>query len=119
MPRALLSVSDKTGLVPFAESLQRLGWTIFSTGGTARSLREAGVEVREVSELTGHPEIMEGRVKTLHPAVHAGLLGRRGNRSDEREMGELGYERIDLVAVNLYPFRETIARVGVSDVEAI
>lgn len=119
MPRALLSVSDKTGLVDFARGLTQRGWTLLSTGGTARLLREADIAVTEVSEMTGHPEIMEGRIKTLHPAVHSGLLARRGNPDDEREMSELGYEPIDLVAVNLYPFRETVARPGVTMAEAI
>ncbi|MEX2584439.1 MAG: bifunctional phosphoribosylaminoimidazolecarboxamide formyltransferase/IMP cyclohydrolase [Gemmatimonadota bacterium] len=119
MPRALLSVSDKSGLVPFAASLEHRGWTIFSTGGTARALREAGVAVTDVSAMTGHPEIMDGRVKTLHPAVHAGLLGRAAHEGDAGEMANLGYEPIDLLAVNLYPFRETIARSDVSFDEAI
>ena len=119
MPRAILSVSDKTGLIDFATALHERGWTLLSTGGTARALREAGIPTTEVSEVTGHPEIMDGRVKTLHPAVHAGLLGRRPHEEDERQMGELGYEPIDLLGVNLYPFRETIARDGVTDEEAI
>jgi phosphoribosylaminoimidazolecarboxamide formyltransferase/IMP cyclohydrolase len=118
MPRALLSVSDKTGLEPFARSLAERGWTLLSTGGTARALRDADVRVTEVSEVTGHPEMMEGRVKTLHPAVHAGLLGRRANADDVAQMREHGYEPIDLVAVNLYPFRETVARPGVTRQEA-
>ncbi|HEX2091564.1 MAG TPA: bifunctional phosphoribosylaminoimidazolecarboxamide formyltransferase/IMP cyclohydrolase [Longimicrobiaceae bacterium] len=119
MPRALLSVSDKSGLVPFARALRARGWTLLSTGGTARALREAGLEVVEVSDVTGHPEMMEGRVKTLHPAVHAGLLGRRSRPTDLEEMAAQGYEPIDLVAVNLYPFRETVARPGVEMEEAI
>jgi phosphoribosylaminoimidazolecarboxamide formyltransferase / IMP cyclohydrolase len=119
MPRALLSVSDKTGLVPFAQALAAGGWTLLSTGGTAAILREAGLAVTEVSEVTGHPEIMDGRVKTLHPAIHAGLLGRRGHPGDDRQMEELGYEAIDLLVVNLYPFRQTIARPGVTTAEAI
>jgi phosphoribosylaminoimidazolecarboxamide formyltransferase/IMP cyclohydrolase len=119
MPRALLSVSDKTGLIPFARALTEQGWSLLSTGGTARALREAGLAATEVSEVTGHPEIMDGRVKTLHPAVHAGLLGRRGHAEDERQMRELGYAPIDMVVVNLYPFRETVARPGVRVEEAI
>jgi phosphoribosylaminoimidazolecarboxamide formyltransferase/IMP cyclohydrolase len=119
MPRALLSVSDKTGLLPFAQALFQRGWTLLSTGGTARALRTAGVEVVEVSEVTGHPEMMEGRVKTLHPAIHAGLLARRGHPEDTREMEALAYAPIDLVAVNLYPFRETAAREGATPDEAI
>ncbi|HEU0014099.1 MAG TPA: bifunctional phosphoribosylaminoimidazolecarboxamide formyltransferase/IMP cyclohydrolase [Longimicrobium sp.] len=110
MPRALLSVWDKTGIVDFARELHARGWALLSTGGTARALRQAGLAVREVAEVTGHPEMMEGRVKTLHPAVHAGLLGRRDNPDDAAQMREHGYEPIDLVAVNLYPFRETVAR---------
>ncbi len=119
MPRALLSVSDKTGLLPFARSLSERGWTLLSTGGTARALREGGLQVTEVSEVTGHPEMMDGRVKTLHPAVHAGLLGRRENADDMEQMRAQGYEPIDLVAVNLYPFRETVARPGVTMGDAI
>jgi phosphoribosylaminoimidazolecarboxamide formyltransferase/IMP cyclohydrolase len=119
MPRALLSVSDKTGLLPFARALADRGWTLLSTGGTARALREGGLQVTEVSEVTGHPEMMEGRVKTLHPAVHAGLLGRRANEDDMAQMRAQGYEPIDLVAVNLYPFRETVARPGVTMDDAI
>src|SRR5690606_1757149 len=103
----------------FATALSRRGWTLLSTGGTARTLREAGLTVSDVSEVTGHPEIMDGRVKTLHPAVHAGLLGRRGHAGDEAQMAELGYATIDMVVVNLYPFEQTVAREGVGDVEAI
>jgi phosphoribosylaminoimidazolecarboxamide formyltransferase/IMP cyclohydrolase len=106
--RALLSVSDKRGLIPFAEGLKDLGVEILSTGGTCRALREAGVDVVEVSEKTGFPEIMDGRVKTLHPKIHGGLLGRRD--TDEAVMEEHDIEPIDLLAVNLYPFEQTIAR---------
>jgi phosphoribosylaminoimidazolecarboxamide formyltransferase/IMP cyclohydrolase len=119
MPRALLSVSDKTGVIELARELHGRGWTLLSTGGTARSLRDAGLPVTEVSEVTGHPEMMEGRVKTLHPAVHAGLLGRRDNADDVAQMQAHGYEPIDLVAVNLYPFRETVARPGATLADAI
>ncbi|MGA7296561.1 MAG: bifunctional phosphoribosylaminoimidazolecarboxamide formyltransferase/IMP cyclohydrolase [Rhodanobacteraceae bacterium] len=105
--RALLSVSDKTGLVDLARGLEAMDIELVSTGGTARNLREAGISVREVSELTGFPEIMDGRVKTLHPAVHGGLLGRRGN--DDQVMDEHGIEPIDLLVVNLYPFEKTIS----------
>jgi phosphoribosylaminoimidazolecarboxamide formyltransferase/IMP cyclohydrolase len=119
MPRALLSVSDKTGVVDLARELQGRGWTLLSTGGTARTLRDAGLVVTEVSEVTGHPEMMEGRVKTLHPAVHAGLLGRRDNAEDVAQMAAHGYEPIDLVAVNLYPFRETVARPDATLADAI
>src|SRR5512135_545405 len=108
MARALLSVSDKTGLVDFARGLVELGWEVLSTGGTAAALREAGVPVTDVSAVTHHPEMMEGRVKTLHPAVHGGLLARRDNPDDLRAMAAQGYELIDLVAVNLYPFTRTV-----------
>jgi phosphoribosylaminoimidazolecarboxamide formyltransferase / IMP cyclohydrolase len=109
VPRAILSVSDKTGLVDFARGLAELGWDLVSTGGTARSLRDAGLDVRDVSAVTGHPEMMDGRVKTLHPAVHAGILARAGRAHDEDALAEQGYGRVDLVAVNLYPFREAVA----------
>jgi len=106
--RALVSVSDKRGLVPFVQGLAALGVEVLSTGGTCRQLREAGLDVIEVSEKTGFPEIMDGRVKTLHPVIHGGLLGRRG--TDEAVMDEHGIEPIDLLVVNLYPFEQTIAR---------
>jgi len=115
--RALLSVSDKRGLVPFAQALSALGAEILSTGGTARALREAGVPVIDVSDKTGFPEIMDGRVKTLHPVIHGGLLGRRG--IDDQVMAEHGIEAIDLLAVNLYPFEDTIARSDATLPEAI
>ncbi len=106
--RALVSVSDKRGLTPFVQGLAELGVEVLSTGGTCRQLREAGLDVIEVSEKTGFPEIMDGRVKTLHPVIHGGLLGRRG--TDEAVMEEHGIEPIDLLVVNLYPFEQTIAR---------
>ena len=106
--RALVSVSDKRGLIPFVTGLRELGVEVLSTGGTCRQLREAGLDVIEVSEKTGFPEIMDGRVKTLHPVIHGGLLGRRG--TDESVMEEHGIEPIDLLVVNLYPFEQTIAR---------
>ena len=109
MKRALISVSDKSGVVKFGHALQALGWQILSTGGTAQALRKGGVEVTSVSDVTGHPEMMDGRVKTLHPAIHAGLLARRHNPDDMAALVEHGYGPIDLVAVNLYPFRETVA----------
>lgn len=118
MPRAILSVSDKRGLVEFAQGLAELGWEIVSTGGTARMLREAGLDVVGIEEVTGHPEIMDGRVKTLHPAVHAGLLARRGHADDLAALETHGYTPIDLVAVNLYPFREAVAA-GASVPEAM
>jgi phosphoribosylaminoimidazolecarboxamide formyltransferase/IMP cyclohydrolase len=117
MKRALLSVSDKTGLVEFARGLEGLGLELLSTGGTHKLLKDAGLPAREVSDLTGFPEIMDGRVKTLHPKVHGGILGRRG--TDDAVMREHGIEPIDLVVVNLYPFAQTIARAGVSPEEAI
>ncbi len=106
--RALVSVSDKRGLIPFVTGLAELGVEVLSTGGTCRQLREAGLKVIEVSEKTGFPEIMDGRVKTLHPVIHGGLLGRRG--TDETVMAKHGIEPIDLLVVNLYPFEQTIAR---------
>lgn len=117
--RALLSVSDKTGIQIFAAGLVERGWELVSTGGTARSLREGGLPVLDVAEITGHPEMMDGRVKTLHPAVHAGLLARRDQPSDLEALEALGYAPIDLVAVNLYPFRETVARADVTLSEAV
>ncbi|MEY2854349.1 MAG: hypothetical protein RL030_1481 [Pseudomonadota bacterium] len=115
--RALLSVSDKTGLVELARALQQRGIELISTGGTARTLTEAGLAVREVAEVTGFPEIMDGRVKTLHPKVHGGLLGRRGK--DEAVMAREGIEPIDLLVVNLYPFASTVAKPGAPYEEAI
>jgi len=106
--RALLSVSDKTGLIELASALAKLGIELLSTGGTARSLRDAGLAVRDVSDITGFPEIMDGRVKTLHPKIHGGLLGRRG--TDDAVMAEHGIVGIDLLVVNLYPFEATIVR---------
>lgn len=107
---ALISVSDKTGVVEFARGLVALGGTILSTGGTANAIRAAGVPVTEVSSHTGSPEILGGRVKTLHPKIHGGLLGRRGRADDVRQMQEQGIEPIDVVVVNLYPFESTIAK---------
>jgi len=106
--RALVSVSDKSDLIPFVSGLAKLGIEILSTGGTARQLRDAGIDTIDVSEKTGFPEIMDGRVKTLHPKIHGGLLGRRG--TDEGVMAEHGIEPIDMLVVNLYPFEQTIAR---------
>ena len=107
---ALLSVSDKRGLVPFAQGLIRSGYTLLSTGGTLDALKAAGVAARKVAAHTGSPEILGGRVKTLHPKIHGGILGRPSVESDAREMAEHGIEAISLVAVNLYPFRETVAK---------
>jgi phosphoribosylaminoimidazolecarboxamide formyltransferase/IMP cyclohydrolase len=109
MPRALISVSDKTGVVDFARGLSESAWELISTGGTARALRDAGLPVRDVSEITKHPEMMDGRVKTLHPAIHAGLLARRERPADLAALDQQGYGLIDLVAVNLYPFHEAVA----------
>jgi len=119
-PRALISVWDKTGIEELATSLNSMDWEILSTGGTASKLRGAGIEVTDVSEVTGHPEIFDGRVKTLHPAVHGGILVRRESEKDMQILSELGYAGIDLVCVNLYPFEETAAREPpVSDQELI
>nr|PZN02388.1 MAG: bifunctional phosphoribosylaminoimidazolecarboxamide formyltransferase/inosine monophosphate cyclohydrolase [Bacillota bacterium] len=117
--RALISVSDKTGVVEFAKGLEKLGVEIISTGGTAKLLAESGVKVVPVSEITGFPEILDGRVKTLHPKVHGGLLAIRENEVHMRQIKDLGIEPIDLIAVNLYPFRQTIEKPGVTFEEAI
>src|SRR5262245_1801418 len=110
MPRALISVSDKTGVVEFATRLAALGWEIVSTGGTSKALRKAGLKTREVADVTGFPEILDGRVKTLHPGVHGGLLARRDLPEHMKALQDHDIAPIDLVAVNLYPFRETAAR---------
>jgi len=115
--RALVSVSDKRKLIPFVKGLTQLGVEVLSTGGTCKALRDAGLDVIEVSEKTGFPEIMDGRVKTLHPVIHGGLLGRRG--TDEAIMEEHGIEPIDMLVVNLYPFEQTIAREDASINDAI
>ena len=117
--RALISVSDKTGIVDFARELKSFGVEIISTGGTARELRQAGIEVRDVSDVTGFPEMMDGRIKTLHPMIHGALLSVRDNPNHQAAMRDYGIEPIDLVVINLYPFEETIAREGVTPVEAI
>ncbi len=116
--RALLSVSDKDGLVPFAEGLAKLGVTLVSTGGTAAALRDAGLDVVSVDQVTGHPEILGGRVKTLHPRIHGGILGRTDVPTHVEEMAANGIEPIDLVVVNLYPFAQTVAA-GASDEEVV
>jgi len=110
MRTALLSVSDKAGLVDFARGLVARGFRLLSTGGTAQALLAAGLPVTKVSAHTGHPEIMGGRVKTLHPRIHGGILGRRG--VDDVEAASAGIDWIDLVAVNLYPFEATVAAPG-------
>lgn len=117
--RALISVSDKTGIVDFAREIARFDIEIISTGGTAKTLRDAGISVRDISEITGFPEMMDGRVKTLHPRVHGGLLAIRDNPEHVASMQQHGIESIDLVVVNLYPFAETIRREGVTREEAI
>ena len=117
--RALLSVSDKNGLVPLAQTLAAAGVELISTGGTARALREAGLKVTDLSAYTGFPEMLDGRVKTLHPKVHGGLLYIRGNESHEAAVRAHGIQPIDLVVVNLYPFEQTVARRNVSLPEAI
>jgi phosphoribosylaminoimidazolecarboxamide formyltransferase/IMP cyclohydrolase len=119
MPRALISVSDKRGIVPFAQELVALGWQILSTGGTHAALRAAGVPAQTVESVTGFPEILDGRVKTLHPMIHAGLLGRRDLAAHRAAMAQHKIEPIDLLAVNLYPFRETVAKPNVSFEDAI
>ena len=117
--RALVSVSDKTGLVPFVQGLRQLGWEIIATGGTRRLLDENGIQTTGISEVTGFPEICDGRVKTLHPKVHGGILARRDIPAHMETLRENGIETIDLVCVNLYPFRQTIARPGVTLEDAI
>jgi phosphoribosylaminoimidazolecarboxamide formyltransferase / IMP cyclohydrolase len=109
MARAILSVSDKRGIVELGRGLAELGWELVSTGGTARVLREAGLQVVDVSAVTGHPEIMDGRVKTLHPAVHAGILARRDVEGDRSALERHDYTPVELVAVNLYPFHDAVA----------
>ena len=117
--RALVSVSDKTGLVEFVKGLQAAGWQIIATGGTQKLLEESGVKTIGISEVTGFPEICDGRVKTLHPKVHGALLARRDEPSHMAALAENGIELIDLVCVNLYPFRQTIAKEGTTMAEAI
>lgn len=117
--RALISVSDKTGLIPFAQTLAAAGVELISTGGTAKALRDAGLTVKDISEHTGFPEMMDGRVKTLHPKVHGGLLYIRGNSQHEAAANQHGITPIDLVVVNLYPFEATVAKPNVTLHEAI
>lgn len=119
MKRALVSVSDKSGLVEFVGGLQSLGWEIIATGGTQRLLEEKGIKTIGISDVTGFPEICDGRVKTLHPKVHGGLLARRDDESHLAALRDNGIEFIDMVCVNLYPFRETIAKEGVTMEDAI
>jgi len=117
--RALLSVSDKTGIVDFARELTRMNVELISTGGTAQALRDAGIEVRDVADITGFPEMMNGRVKTLHPRIHGALLALRDDESHMAAAREHGIEMIDMLVINLYPFEQTIAREGVTLEEAI
>ncbi len=118
MPTAILSVHNKTGLVEFAKALADLGWTLLASGGTAKLLRDSNVVVTEVAHYTKSPEILGGRVKTLHPAVHGGLLA-RPTEEDHQQLLDLGWDYIDLVVVNLYPFEETIAKPNVTYADAI
>ena len=118
MPTAILSVHDKTGIVEFAKSLADLGWTLLASGGTAKLLRDSGLAVTEVADYTKSPEILGGRVKTLHPAIHGGLLARPTD-ADHKQLLDLGWDYIDLVAVNLYPFEQTVARPDVTYADAI
>jgi phosphoribosylaminoimidazolecarboxamide formyltransferase/IMP cyclohydrolase len=117
--RALISVSNKDGILDFARGLEKLGVELLSTGGTAKLLRDGGVKVKDVSEFTGFPEMLDGRVKTLHPKIHGGLLGRRNNPDHVKQMKQHGIEPIDLVVVNLYPFEQTTAKPGCTFEEAI
>ncbi len=117
--RAILSVSDKTGIVDFAKGLEKHGFEIVSTGGTAKALREAGIKVTGISEVTGFPECLDGRVKTMHPLVHAGILAMRDNPEHMKQVEDLGVTLVDVVAINLYPFKATILKEGTKFEEAI
>ncbi|MGA7306008.1 MAG: bifunctional phosphoribosylaminoimidazolecarboxamide formyltransferase/IMP cyclohydrolase, partial [Rhodothermales bacterium] len=117
--RALISVFDKTGIVPLGRILSSLGVELLSTGGTARALREAGLTVTDVSEVTGYPELLDGRVKTLHPRVHAGILARRNDKEDMDQIAAQEIAPIDLIVVNLYPFEQTVAAADVTDAVAM
>ncbi|MGI6201362.1 MAG: bifunctional phosphoribosylaminoimidazolecarboxamide formyltransferase/IMP cyclohydrolase, partial [Christensenellales bacterium] len=117
--RALLSVSDKTGIVELAQKLHQLGVELLSTGGTAKAIKDAGIPVTNVSDVTGFPECLDGRVKTLHPAIHAGLLAMRANPDHMRQIQELGIAPIDMVVINLYPFKATIMKPDVAFQDAI
>ena len=118
MPTAILSVHNKSGLIEFAKGLADFGWALLASGGTAKLLREQNIFVTEVADYTKSPEILGGRVKTLHPAIHGGLLARTTDE-DHEQLLNLGWDYIDLVAVNLYPFEETIAKPNVTYAEAI
>ena len=117
--RALISVSDKNGIVEFAKSLKDLGVEIISTGGTAKALKSAGIDVIGISDVTGFPECLDGRVKTLDPHIHAGILAMRSNKEHMKQIEELGVSTIDIVVVNLYPFKATILKEGVVLEDAI
>lgn len=117
--RALISVSDKSGIVELAKELVSYNIEILSTGGTARQMRDAGIKVMDVSDYTGFPEMMDGRVKTLHPMIHGGLLGLRNNSEHVETMSRHGIKKIDMVVVNLYPFKETVAKPDVTLDDAI
>lgn len=117
--KALISVSNKKDVVEFAKALSLMNVEILSTGGTAKTLKDADISVKEVSEYTGFPEMLDGRVKTLHPKIHGGLLCRRDNPKDMEEIKKHGIDTIDMVVVNLYPFEETISKLGVTFAEAI
>lgn len=119
MKRALISVFDKTGVVDFAKSLDAMGWEIISTGGTSKTLKAEGIKVMDISDLTKFPECFDGRVKTLHPNVEGGILAIRDNDNHKKQMAELGVEPIDIVVCNLYPFKQTILKPGVSHEEII
>lgn len=119
MKRALLSVSDKTGIIDFAKELVSLGWEIISTGGTHKALEEAGLKVTSISDVTGFPECLDGRVKTLHPTIHAGVLAIRSNKEHMKQLEELKIDTIDMVVVNLYPFKQTVLKEGVDHEEVV
>ena len=119
MPTALLSVSDKTGLAGFARGLQRLGYELFATGSTLKAIQDAAIDARPVSDLTAFPEMMDGRIKTLHPGVHAGILARRDRPEHMEALSNHGLREIDLVCCNLYPFVDTILGAGVTFEEAL
>ncbi|MGD9125078.1 MAG: IMP cyclohydrolase [Desulfarculaceae bacterium] len=117
--RALLSVTDKSGLAEFAQGLSQMGVTIISTGGTAKNLRESGLTVTDVAEVTGHPEMLDGRVKTLHPRIHGGILARRDDPNHRAQLAEHHMVTIDLVCVNLYAFEATVAQPGCTLEQAV
>jgi len=117
--RAIISLSDKSGILEFAKELQGFKVEILSTGGTAKVLRESGLKIMDISEYTGFPEMLDGRVKTLHPKVHGGLLGIRGNPEHVKKMNEHGIQPIDMVVINLYPFEATVAKPNCTLEEAI